>query len=67
MVFFNYGLADQATKRPVTSDTLFNLASLRKPFEATLVALGTLNGELNLDDPAGKYFAGRANAPNCRA
>ncbi len=54
-VFFNYGLADQATKRPVTSDTLFNLASLRKPFEATLVALGVLNGELNLDDPAGKY------------
>ncbi len=55
VVFFNYGLADQATRRPVTSDTLFNLASLRKPFEATLVALATLNGELNLDDPASKY------------
>jgi beta-lactamase class C len=53
--FFNYGFADQTTKRPVTSDTLFNLASVRKPFEATLVALGTLKGELNLDDPVSKY------------
>ena len=53
--FFNYGLADQATKRPITSDTLFNLASVRKPFEATLVALGVLNGELSLDDLVSKY------------
>jgi len=54
--FFNYGLADDTTRRPVTSDTLFNLASLRKPFEATLVALGTLRGELRLDDPLPKYL-----------
>ena len=53
--FINYGFADQATRRPVTSDTLFNLASVRKPFEATLVALGSLKGELNLDDPVRKY------------
>jgi beta-lactamase class C len=31
-LFFNYGWADRATKRPLTSDTLFNLASLRKVF-----------------------------------
>ena len=54
--FFTYGFADDATKRPVTPDTLFNLASLRKPFEATLVALGTLRGELRLDDPLPKYL-----------
>ena len=54
--FFTYGLADDATKRPVTPDTLFNLASLRKPFEATLVALGTLRGELRLDDPLPTYL-----------
>ena len=35
-LFFNYGWADRASKRPITSDTLFNLASLRKVFEATL-------------------------------
>ncbi|WP_426615510.1 serine hydrolase [Bradyrhizobium sp. McL0616] len=54
--FFNYGFADDATRRPVTSDTLFNLASLRKPFEAALVALGTLRGELRLDDPLARYL-----------
>jgi len=54
-MFFNYGLADQAGKRAIASDTLFNVASLRKVFEATLVALGTLRGELSLDDPVNKY------------
>jgi beta-lactamase class C len=53
--FFSYGFANQATKQSITPDTLFNLASVRKPFEATLVALGTLRGELNLDDPMSKY------------
>jgi beta-lactamase class C len=53
--FFNYGCADKATKRPVTSDTLLNVASVRKLFEATLVALGALRGELRLDDPVSKY------------
>ncbi|MBR0711110.1 serine hydrolase [Bradyrhizobium liaoningense] len=54
--FFIYGFADDATRRPVTPDTMFNLASLRKPFEATLVALGTLRGELRLDDRLQKYL-----------
>ncbi|WP_441236764.1 serine hydrolase [Bradyrhizobium sp. 930_D9_N1_4] len=54
--FFNYGFADDATRRPVTPDTLFNLGSLRKPFEATLVALGALRGELRLDDALPKYL-----------
>jgi beta-lactamase class C len=54
-MFFNYGFADQAAKRAITSDTLFNVASLRKVFEAALVALGTLRGELSLDDPVSKY------------
>ena len=53
--FFNYGFADQITKRAITSDTLFNLASLRKLFEATLVAFGVVRGELGLDDPVAKY------------
>jgi len=54
--FFSYGFADDATGRKVTPDTLFNLASLRKPFEATLVALGVLRGELRLDDRLPKYL-----------
>ena len=54
-LYFNQGFADQSTQRPITSDSLFNLASLRKPFEATLVAEGVLRGELSLDDPVNKY------------
>ena len=53
--FFNFGFADEAERRPVTPDTLFNVASVRKLFEATLVALGVLRGELKLDDPVNKY------------
>jgi beta-lactamase class C len=53
--FFNYGVADGSTGQPITSDTLFNVGSVRKPFEAILVALGTLRGELTLDDPVSKY------------
>ncbi|WP_194402715.1 serine hydrolase [Bradyrhizobium sp. CCBAU 53351] len=54
--FFSYGFADDATGRKVTPDTLFNLASLRKPFEAAVVALGVLRGELRLDDRLPKYL-----------
>jgi beta-lactamase class C len=48
-------MADQATKRPLTSDSLFNLASLGKVFDATLLALAVREGELSLDDPVDKY------------
>ena len=54
-LFFNYGYANQADKRPVTSDSLFNVGSLRKIFEATLVAQAVLRGEIRLDDPVARY------------
>jgi beta-lactamase class C len=54
-LFFNYGLADQAEKRPITSDVLFNVGSVRKVFEATLVAEAVERGEMRLDDPVSKY------------
>src|SRR5215470_8574385 len=54
-LFFNYGWADRANKRPITTDTLFNLASLWKVFEATLLAQAVRNGDLRLDDPVAKY------------
>src|SRR5215510_13172486 len=54
-LFFNYGWADRANKRPITTDTLFNLASLRKVFEATLLAQAVRNGDLRLDDLVAKY------------
>jgi beta-lactamase class C len=53
--FFNYGVADLANERRVTADTLFNLGSLRKVFEATLLAQAAEAGGLSLDDPVAKY------------
>jgi beta-lactamase class C len=54
-LFFNYGFADLAGSRPITSDSLFNLASLRKAFEAALLADAVKRGEVALDDPVAKY------------
>jgi len=54
-LFFNYGFADLAARRPITSDSLFNLASVRKAFEAALLAQAVKRGELALDDPVAKY------------
>ncbi|WP_246801492.1 serine hydrolase [Bradyrhizobium genosp. L] len=56
VTLFSFGAADAAAKRPVTPDTLFNLASLRKLFEATLVALAVDRGEMQLDDLVSKYL-----------
>jgi beta-lactamase class C len=55
--FFNQGFADRNSERPITSDSLFNVASVRKLFEATLVAQSVLRGELTLDDPVRKYVS----------
>jgi beta-lactamase class C len=54
-LFFNYGMADVARKEPITSDSLFNLASVGKVFLATLLAQAVKQGEVALDDPVAKY------------
>src|SRR5215469_8750355 len=54
-LFFNYGFADKGERRPITPDSLFNVASVRKVFEAALLARAVERGELKLDDPVNKY------------
>jgi CubicO group peptidase (beta-lactamase class C family) len=51
-----FGVADVATKRPLTSDALFRIASMTKP--VTSVALMQLveQGRVGLDDPVDKYL-----------
>jgi beta-lactamase class C len=53
--YFAGGFADRTERRPITSDSLFNIASLRKPFEATLLALGVQQGKMAFDDSVSKY------------
>src|SRR5262245_6787705 len=54
-LFFNYGLADATRTQPVSTDSLFNLASVGKAFTATLLAQAVKRGEVALDDPVSKY------------
>src|SRR4051812_24827449 len=55
--FFNYGWADRGNEKPVTTDSLFNLASLRKVFEATLLARSVRDGDLGLEERLAKYVS----------
>ena len=56
LMFFEEGFADLPERRPITSDSLFNVASLRKPFEATLLALAVQQGRMALNDPISTYL-----------
>lgn len=53
---YNVGVADLRTKRPVTQDTLFEIASITKVFTGTAVAACVLNGKMNLDVPMIRYL-----------
>ncbi|MFL6971027.1 MAG: serine hydrolase [Xanthobacteraceae bacterium] len=65
-LFFNYGWADMADKRPITSDSLFNIASLRKLFEATVIAQAVQQGELGLNDPVADHVSELAQGGTIR-
>jgi beta-lactamase class C len=54
-LFFNRGVADMASRRPVTTDSLFNVGSVRKVLETTILAQAAQRGELSFDDPVAKY------------
>lgn len=56
LLFFEGGFADLAERRPIASESLFNIASLRKPFEATLLALAVQQGRMALGDPISTYL-----------
>ena len=53
---FNYGVANTATREPVTDGTLFELGSVTKTFTATEAAYAAVRGYLSLSDTTGKYL-----------
>ena len=55
------GLADVASKRPMTPDTLFWIASMTKPITGTAVLMLQDEGKLNVADPVAKYLPEFAN------
>jgi len=61
--YFSYGVASKADKKPVTADTVFEIGSLSKTYTATLGALASAEGKLDLDAPARRYQPALAGTP----
>ena len=55
------GLADVSTKRPMTPDALFWIASMTKPITGVAVLMLQDEGKLKVTDPVSKYLPGFAN------
>ena len=51
-----FGYADIESKRPFTTDELLPIASVSKPFMASVVMVLVEQGKVNLDDPVEKYL-----------
>ena len=55
------GFADVATKKPMSPDTLFWIASMTKPITGAAVLILQDEGKLNVSDPVAKYLPEFAN------
>lgn len=53
---YTQGVASRETGAPVTADTIFELGSISKTFNATLAALAEGRGLLSLDEPVSTYM-----------
>ncbi|HSC29246.1 MAG TPA: serine hydrolase domain-containing protein [Vicinamibacterales bacterium] len=51
-----YGLADIGAKRPATTDTVYRIGSITKPFTALMLLQLVERGRVRLSDPVGRYF-----------
>ena len=52
----NTGFADVATKKPMTADTLFWIASMTKPVTGVAILMLQDEGKLQVADPVAKYL-----------
>jgi CubicO group peptidase (beta-lactamase class C family) len=50
-----HGQRDVAGEKPMTTDTIFRIASMTKPIAATAIMMLVEEGKLSLDDPIGDY------------
>ena len=56
-----FGVADAASKRPMTVDTVFRIASMTKPVTSLAAMQLVEQGRLSLDDPTEKHLPQFAN------
>lgn len=51
-----YGVQDLETRKPVTKDTIFRIASMTKPIVGAAMMMLWEDGKWSLDDPVSKYI-----------
>jgi len=51
-----FGVASTMTRRPMTKDTIFNMASMTKPVTSVAIMMLVEEGKLKLDDEVAKYL-----------
>jgi methyl acetate hydrolase len=51
-----FGLSHTLSKRPMTKDTIFNMASMTKPVTSVAIMMLVDEGKLTLDDDVAKYL-----------
>src|SRR5205814_4894512 len=56
VMFEAYGWRDKPQNLPMTTDTIFNIASMTKPMTAVGALMLYEQGKLLIDDPLSKYF-----------
>ncbi|MFK0095161.1 class C beta-lactamase [Pseudomonas sp. NPDC090592] len=61
--YFSYGVASKTDNVPVSRDTLFEIGSLSKTYTATLAALASAEGKLDLAAKAKRYHPALAGTP----
>ena len=59
--FDAYGVQSLASKKPVTKDTIFRIASMTKPIVGTAMMMLWEQGQWTLDDPVAKHIPEFAN------
>lgn len=62
--YYNFGVADSSTNKPVTKDTIFELGSVTKSFTATLLGICVEQRKCKLSDPVSLYLPALANNNN---
>jgi beta-lactamase class C len=60
--FYNYGVADLATDKPVTENTLFEVGSVSKTVTAALTTYAQAMGALSLDDHPSRFLPALAGS-----
>ena len=57
ILYFNsFGLRDVAQKKPMTTDSIFRIASMTKPVTSAAIMLLQEQSKLRIDDPVSKYL-----------